>query len=135
MKAVVDWQGDLSFKGTMDSGYEVVMDGDGKAISPMESVLVAVGACSSVDVVEIMKKARQDMHACQCRLEAERADSPPRVFTKIHAHYEVTGNNINEKHLNRAVTLSTEKYCSVMLMLNESVPITTSYSMKAPQGE
>ncbi|WP_026374815.1 OsmC family protein [Aestuariibacter salexigens] len=132
MKAVVDWQGDLIFKGTMDDGREIVMDGNDKHISPMQSVLVAVGACSSVDVVEIMKKARQDIQACQCRLEAERADSPPRVFTKIHAHYEVSGVDINEKHLQRAVSLSTEKYCSVMLMLNASVPITTSFSVTAP---
>ena len=84
MKTTVHWQGDMRFEGTTESGYKTVMDGDGNAISPMESVLVAVGACSSVDVVEIIKKSRVDLHACRCELSAERASEPPRVFENIH---------------------------------------------------
>lgn len=133
MKATVSWQpseDDLGFDGKMDSGETLHLDGNGKALSPMQAVLLSVGACSSVDVVEIMRKARQGITSCECELEAQRADQPPRVFTHIHAHYVVSGSNVSEKHLARAVALSTEKYCSVMLMLNEKVEIKTTYEIK-----
>ncbi len=129
MKAHVSWDKDLTFTGTTDSGYKAVMDGNGQAISPMESVLIAVGACSSVDVVDIIKKGRFNITSCECELEAERAEEPPRVFTKIHAHYTVSGDGISEKALARAVQLSAEKYCSVMLMLTGNVDINTSYTL------
>lgn len=134
MKASVTWQPSehgLGFDGKMDSGETIHLDGSGKALSPMQAVLLSVGACSSVDVVEIMRKARQGITSCECELEAERAQDAPRVFTYIHAHYIVSGSNISEKHLARAVALSTEKYCSVMLMLNEKVDIKTTYEIKA----
>ena len=130
MKASVTWQQDLSFIGQTESGKSIVMDGEGKAISPMESVLLAVGSCSSIDVVDIIKKSRQDIKSCHCELEAKRAESAPRVFTHIHAHYIVEGDNLSEKHVARAVQLSAEKYCSVMLMLTGKVEITTSYTIK-----
>jgi putative redox protein len=133
MKATVSWQPSedgLAFDGSMDSGETLHLDGKGKALSPMQAVLLSVGACSSVDVVEIMRKARQSIQSCECELSAQRADSPPRVFTYIHAHYVVSGNDISEKHLARAVALSTEKYCSVMLMLNQRVDIKTTYEIK-----
>ncbi len=129
MKATVNWDGDLSFTGTTDSGYRTVMDGDGNAISPMESVLVAAGACSSVDVVEILKKGRFALAECRCELDATRADEPPRVFTKLHAHYVVSGEGLTEKAVSRAVDLSAEKYCSVMLMLQGKVDISTSFEI------
>lgn len=129
MKARVSWDKDLTFTGTTDSGYKTVMDGNGNAISPMESVLVAVGACSSIDVVDILKKGRNKVISCDCELDAERAEEPPRVFTKIHAHYTVKGQDISEKALARAVQLSAEKYCSVMLMLTGNVEVTTSYTL------
>ncbi len=129
MKAQVVWDKDLTFKGTMDSGYEAVMDGNGNAISPMESVLVAVGACSSIDVVDILKKGRFDISHCSCELEAQRAEEPPRVFTSIHAKYIVSGEGLSEKAVARSVQLSAEKYCSVMLMLKDNVDITTSFEI------
>lgn len=129
MKARVSWDKDLTFTGNTDSGYKTVMDGNGNAISPMESVLVAVGACSSIDVVDILKKGRNEVISCDCDLDAERAEEPPRVFTKIHAHYTVKGQDISEKALARAVQLSAEKYCSVMLMLTGNVEVTTSYTL------
>ncbi len=129
MKATVTWQKDLAFFCETENGHSMVLDGSGQAMSPMESVLMSVGACSSVDVVEIMKKARQDIQHCECQLSAERAEKPPRVFTQIHAHYQVSGNNLSEKHLQRAVQLSCEKYCSVMLMLTGKVSITTSFAI------
>lgn len=132
MKASVNWQPSdegLSFDGTMDDGKTLTLDGNHEGLSPMQAVLMSVGACSSVDVVEIMRKARQNLSACVCELEAERAEDAPRVFTKIHAHYKVSGDNIKLKHLERAIQLSTEKYCSVMLMLNKTVDITVSHEI------
>jgi putative redox protein len=133
MKASVNWvpsQEGLAFQGQTENGHSLKLDGNGEGLSPMESVLLSVGACSSVDVVEIMRKARQTLDSCEVELSAERAENPPRIFTKIHANFVVSGQNINEKHLKRAVELSTEKYCSVMLMLNKSVDITTSYEIR-----
>jgi len=129
MKATVSWQQALTFSGQTESGYQQTMDGNGEAISPMESVLLAVGACSSIDVVDILKKRRLTVHDCECDLTAERAEQPPRVFTAIHTHYKVTGDNLSDKDVDRAVALSAEKYCSVMLMLKGNVNITTSYEI------
>jgi putative redox protein len=129
MKAKVSWQHGLSFIGETDSGKSMVMDGNDEAITPMESVLLAVGSCSSIDVVDILKKSRLDIHNCYCELEAERAETAPRVFTKIHAHYVVSGDKLTDKQVARAVQLSAEKYCSVMLMLTGNVEITTSYAI------
>jgi putative redox protein len=133
MKASVTWQPSedgLEFNGAMDNGRTLSLDGNGNGLSPMEAVLISVGACSSVDVVEIMRKQRQDMHGCYCELSAQRAETAPRKFTEIHAHFVVVGNDISEKQLARAVQLSTEKYCSVMLMLTGNVDITTSFELK-----
>lgn len=129
MKANVSWNKDLTFTGTTDTGYKTVMDGDGGAVSPMESVLLAVGACSSIDVVDILRKGRYEIKHCDCELTAERAEKPPRIFTKIHAHYTVKADQLSEKALARAVQLSAEKYCSVMLMLKGNVDISTSYTL------
>lgn len=129
MKATVNWQQALTFTGNTESGFSQTLDGNGETLSPMETVLLAVGACSSIDVVDILKKRRLTIHDCRCELDAERAAEPPRVFTKIHAHYIVSGENIKEKEVDRAVSLSTEKYCSVMLMLKGNVDITTSFSI------
>jgi putative redox protein len=132
MKAEVRWQPSstgLTFTGTMDDGKTLNLDGNGEGLSPMQAVLISVGACSSVDVVEIMRKARQNIETCVCKLEAQRSEDAPRVFKTINAHYEVAGSDINEKHLARAVQLSTQKYCSVMLMLTGNVNITTTYTI------
>ncbi|MGQ8363845.1 OsmC family protein [Glaciecola sp. 1036] len=132
MKARVNWQPSkqgLSFDCTMDTGESLVLDGNGEALSPMQAVLMSVGACSSIDVVDILRKSRLDIEQCYCDLSAERAENPPRVFTKIHAHYVVKGTDIKEKQLARAVQLSAEKYCSVMLMLTGKVDVTTSYEL------
>ena len=129
MKAKVVWDNDLTFTGTTDSGYKTVMDGNGQAISPMESVLIAAGSCSSIDVVDILKKGRFDISHCECELVAERAENPPRVFTKIIAWYKVKGEGLSEKAVARAVQLSAEKYCSVMLMLAGNVEIETRFEI------
>ncbi|MEE4245798.1 MAG: OsmC family protein [Kangiellaceae bacterium] len=129
MKATVTWQQGLEFEGKSESGYISQFSGDGKSVSPMETVLQAVGACSAVDVVMILQKARQDITDVVCQLTAERAETDPKVFTNINAHYQVSGNNISEKHVQRACDLSMEKYCSVSLMLKGRVNITHSYEL------
>lgn len=133
MKANVVWRSDLTFDGTMENGHSQVMDGNGNTITPMESVLLAAGSCSSIDVVDILKKGRNEVTSCECELEATRAESAPRVFTAIHAHYKVKGEGLTEKAVARAVQLSAEKYCSVMLMLKGNVDITTSFSINSDQ--
>ena len=129
MQATVTWQQDMRFTCETDSGFTMDMDGDNNTFTPMESVLLAVGACSSIDVVEILKKARQNIQDCRCELTAERAESAPRVFTAIHAKYIIQGEGLSEKHVQRAIDLSAEKYCSVMLMIRDNVAITTSYEI------
>ena len=128
MEATVEWKGEgLEFVGHVPSGHDIDFSGDSNAISPMESVLAAVGACSAIDVVMILKKGRQDITDCRCELKAERAEDAPRVFTAIHAHYVVVGRDLNDKQVARAVNLSAEKYCSVSLMLGKALPVTHSY--------
>jgi putative redox protein len=129
MKATVSWQNDLKFTCKTDTGHSLELDGNGETMTPMESVLLSVGACSSIDVVDILKKSRKQVDDCVCQLEAKRADEAPRFFTAIHAHYIVKGKDLTEKHVARAVQLSAEKYCSVMLMLAGNVEITTSYEI------
>jgi putative redox protein len=132
MKASVSWVANETFIGESESGHQVIMDGnhdDSKAPSPMEMVLMSVGACSSVDVVSILKKARQEISGVKVVLSSERRDEAPRYFTKIHLHFIATGTNVSEKHLGRAVSLSADKYCSVALMLEKSVEITHSFEV------
>jgi putative redox protein len=129
MKAVVRWKNKLNFEAQNDKGQALLLSGEGEHPSPMEVVLQAVGACSSIDVVMILQKARQNISDCVCELTAERAESVPRVFTKIHAHYRVTGRNLSEQHVKRACDLSMEKYCSVSLMLKGSVAISHSFEV------
>ncbi|MCR6554336.1 OsmC family protein, partial [Aeromonas sp. CPF2-S1] len=97
--------------------------------SPMEMILLAVGGCSSIDVVSILEKARQSVTACHVELEGTRADTVPRVFEQIHLKFVVTGKGLAEKQVARAVDLSMEKYCSVSLMLEKAVEITHSYQI------
>ena len=129
MKATVSWQNDLRFSCKTDTGHTLELDGNGETMSPMESVLLSVGACSSIDVVDILKKSRKQVDDCVCQLDATRAEEAPRFFTAIHAHYIVKGEGLSEKNVARAVLLSAEKYCSVMLMLAGNVEITTSYEL------
>ncbi|MCG7536750.1 OsmC family protein [Pseudoalteromonas sp. OOF1S-7] len=131
MQASVKWVDGDTFIGRSHSGHNVVFDAgaDSAAPSPMEMVLMSAGCCSSVDVVSILKKAKQDVSDVTVELTAERAESAPRVFTKINLHFVVTGNNVSEKHLARAVQLSAEKYCSVALMLEKAVEITHSHEV------
>lgn len=132
LQATVSWAGDSSFIGRSGSGHAVVFDSNkdsGHAPTPMEMLLMSAGACSSVDVVSILQKAKQQVTHCRVVLSGERVDSVPRVFDKIHLHFEVTGFNVSEKHVERAVNLSAEKYCSVSIMLQKAMTVTHSFAV------
>ncbi|MCW8877801.1 MAG: OsmC family protein [Kangiellaceae bacterium] len=129
MKVTTQWQQGLTFDAINEEGQSITMDGEGKAPSPMHLMLMAVGGCSSIDVVMILEKARQQITDCVCNLEAERADTVPRVFKKIHAHYVVTGKNLKPAQVERACNLSMEKYCSASITLQPSVEITHSFEI------
>jgi len=131
MKASVKWVGDELFMGTSESGHTIVLDANGGALapSPLENVLISLGACSSVDVVSILEKTRQQVEGCRVDIEAKRVDSVPKLFSDIHLHFVITGVNVADKHVARAVNLSADKYCSVALMLNKSVNITHDFEI------
>jgi len=98
-------------------------------VRPMEMVLMGLGGCTAFDVVEILRKKRETIAGCSVELSAERADTAPKVFTRIHLHYIVSGSNVKEDSVRRAVELSAEKYCSVSMMLNKSAVITHDYEV------
>ncbi len=137
MKVNVKWIDGVSFVGESESGHAVVLDGapenGGRNIGmrPMEMLLIGMGACTSFDVVTILKKSRQTIADCVANISAERAPEIPKVFTKIHVHFIVTGTDLNEVQVARAVKLSAEKYCSASIMLGKSVEITHDYEIKA----
>jgi putative redox protein len=134
LHATVSWAGDSSFIGRSGSGHAVMFDSnkdEGIAPTPMETLLMAAGACSSVDVVSILQKAKQQVTNCRVVLTGDRVDTVPRVFSKIHLHFEVTGFDVSEKHVERAVNLSAEKYCSVSIMLQQAMTVTHSFSVHA----
>lgn len=135
MKATVKWLDNMSFVGEAGSGHSVVMDGppdDGgrnMGIRPMEMVLLGMGGCTAFDVVHILKRARQNIVDCHVEMEAERATEIPKVFTKIHAHYIIKGKGLDAKKVERAITMTAEKYCSVSIMLATSVEITHDFEI------
>jgi len=136
MKASVRWKDGMMFEATADSGHTVVMDGppelggENRGSRPMEVVLMGTGACSAADVVSILEKARQDVTDCVVELEAERAESVPRVFTRIHMHYVVTGHGLSASAVERAVRLSADKYCSATRMLNRVADVTHDFEIR-----
>jgi putative redox protein len=131
MKAQVKWLGEELFLGTSASGHTQVLDANGGnlAASPLENVLIALGGCSSVDVVSILQKARQEISGCAVEISGSRVDTVPKLFSDIHLHFTITGKDIKNKHVERAVTLSADKYCSVALMLNGKVNISHDFSI------
>lgn len=138
MKATIDWQGNMQFIGHAESGHATVIDGppdlggENAGPRPMELILLGVGSCSAIDVIHILKKARQPVTDCRVELDAARADTPPKVYTDIHLNFVVTGEGLSDKQVARAVRLSAEKYCSAAIMLSASVNITHSHTVRAP---
>lgn len=135
MKARIKWVENVCFMGESETGHAVVLDGAPEAggrnlgMRPMEMLLIGMGACTSFDVVTILKKARQPIDDCVAEIEAARADEVPKVFTKIHVHFVVTGKGLNPAQVERAVKLSAEKYCSASIMLGKAADISHDFEI------
>ena len=135
MKATVKWLDGVSFEGGSESGHSVVMDGapesGGKndGMRPMEMLLLGIGGCTSYDVVTILKKSRQEVTDCRAEIVAERSESIPKVFTKIHLHFILEGKAIDASVVERTINLSAAKYCSASIMLEKSVVITHDFEI------
>ncbi len=126
MKARIRWVEGAQFVGESGSGHALVtdgpVDGGGRNLGfrPMELLLLGTGGCTAYDVVEILRKSRQPVDDCVVELEAERATEPPKVFTRIHIHFIVTGKGLSEAAVQRAVELSSEKYCSASILMRRA---------------
>lgn len=135
MKARVKWVEAATFVGESGSGHAVVMDGPEDSggrnlgIRPMEMLLIGMGGCTAFDVVHILKKSRQPVTDCVVEIEAERAVTEPKIFTRIHVHFRVSGNGLAEKQVARAVELSAEKYCSASIMLGKVAAISHDFEV------
>lgn len=136
MQSSVHWLENVAFEAKTQSGHTIIMDGspeyggENQGARPMELILTGLGGCASFDIVTILKKARQDITDVRCDLKAERADTIPAVFTKIHLHFVISGNGVKEKQVAKAVELSAEKYCSASKMLMDGgVEITHDFEI------
>jgi putative redox protein len=137
MECTVNWvaASGMVFMAETGSGHVVVMDGapDGGgrnlAPRPMETVLAGTGGCTAYDVVLILQRGRHAVQGCQVKLTSERATSDPKVFTRIHMHFVVTGKALPETAVQRAIQMSHEKYCSASIMLAKMAQITTSFEI------
>jgi len=135
MSILVNWQGKKAFEATSSTGHKVIMDaskevgGEDRGSRPMELLLMGLGGCSGIDVMMMLEKGKQDVTGCQMEVTSERADAVPAIYTKIHLHFTVTGHDLNEKKVARAVELSAEKYCSVSKMLEKTAEMTHSYEI------
>lgn len=135
MKTKIELVDKVNFKAVTGSGHEIQMDGppefggQNHGARPMEMLLVGMGGCASFDVVHILRKRRLEVESCVAEIEAERADSEPKVFTKISIHFIVKGDGLTEKAVAKAVELSAEKYCSASIMLGKTAEIKHSYEI------
>jgi len=138
MKVSVKWVEEALFLARTGSGHAIAMDGapegGGRNLGPrpMEMLLTGLGGCTAYDVVTILRKARQAVRDCEVEVTAERAETPPRVFTRIHLRYLLSGHDLKEKQVRRAVALSAEKYCSASVMLGATAEITHQYEIREP---
>jgi putative redox protein len=135
MECKVSWHDGMSFIAETGSGHLLAMDGapeaGGRNLAPrpMELLLAGTGGCTSFDVVMILKRGRQDISGCEVAISAERADTDPKVFTKIHMHFVVSGKNLKPEAVERAIKLSAEKYCSASIMLGQMATITHDWEI------
>ena len=123
MEANITWKDGVTFTARSGSGHEITIDGPPESggrnagVRPMELMLLGLGGCAAFDVVHILRKGRVTVSRCEARVEARRAESDPKVFTNIHLHFTVSGENLTAKKVARAVELSADKYCSASIML------------------
>ncbi len=146
MDCTVSWTGTtgarsgMGFIAETGSGHVLVMDGAPDAAKPenggqnlaprpMETVLAGTGGCTAYDVVLILKRGRHDVRGCSVKLSAERAETDPKVFVKVHMHFHVTGKGIPPAAVERAIAMSHEKYCSASIMVGKTATITTSFEL------
>ena len=135
MNVNLAWAGGVAFVGEAENGQRIVIDGPpqgggkNRGPRPMETLLLGMGACMAYDVLSILKKSRQRISDCQLHITSKRADAHPKVFTQIHLHFEIKGTDVSEKHIERAINLSAEKYCSASIMLGKTANITHSYKV------
>ena len=135
MKCRIKWLDHMSFVGESGSGHSVVMDGAPDAggrnlgVRPLEMLLLGLGGCTAVDVVSILHKSRQQLVDCEVEIEAERAESIPKVFTKIHLHFIVSGRDLDQGKVAKAIDLSADKYCSASRMLEKTAAITHDFEI------
>jgi len=136
MNTRVKWLDNMSFVGESASGHSVVMDGPPEAggrnlgVRPMEMLLLGLGGCSSFDVISMLKKGKQDLVDCEVEITAVRSENVPKVFTKIHLHFVISGNDLSEQRVARAIELSAEKYCSASIMLSEIAEVSHDHEIK-----
>jgi putative redox protein len=142
MKVRVKWIENVAFVGETESTHALVMDGapegGGRNLGPrpMEVVLVGTGGCTAYDVVSILRKGRQDITDCVVEIDADRAPTDPKVFTRIHFHFVIKGRNVKREQVERAVHLSAEKYCSASIMLGKMAEITHDFEViEEPAGK
>lgn len=135
MKASVRWTGGVSFIGRGDSGHDVVMDGapeaggQNRGARPMEVVLIGMGGCTAFDVVHILRRQRQEVTDCVAEIDAERAPADPKVFTRIHVRFKITGRTLDAKKVGHAIELSATKYCSASIMIGKTAKITHDFEL------
>ncbi len=136
MNTTIKWINDMMMVGESASGHAVVMDGpknlggENLGIRPMEMLLLGMGGCTTIDVVSTLKKMRQEVYDCRAEISAERAIEHPKVFTKIHIHFIIKGTDLNNKKVEKAVSLSANKYCSASIMLGKTAVITHDFEIR-----
>ena len=141
MKVRIKWVENVTFVAETESSHAIVMDGapegGGRNLGPrpMETMLAGTGGCTAYDVVTILRKARQNVSDCVVEIEADRAPQDPKVFTRIHFHFDVTGRDVDAKQVDRAIHLSAEKYCSASIMLAKTAEITHDFEIRASEGQ
>ncbi|MEE2766077.1 MAG: OsmC family protein [Pseudomonadota bacterium] len=135
MATRIKWIENAMFLGESESGHAIVMDGPpehgGRNLGPrpMEMLLLGMGGCTTFDVIHILQKGRHAVTDCEVEISAERVDSEPKVFSRIHVHFIVSGKGLKESVVGRAIDLSSEKYCSASIMLAKSVEITHDFEI------
>ena len=139
MQAKVRWREGVCFSGENDAGNTLLMDGpaqeggQGRGPRPMELLLLGLGGCTAYDVLTILRKARRPPTTLEVQIKAERAQHPPRVFTAIHLHYQLSGPDLRPTEVARAIRLSAEKYCSASIMLGHNARISHDFKIQEPQ--
>ena len=135
MNITVNWVDGMLMVGKSHSGHSITMDGppeiggDNLGVRPMEMLLLGVAGCTMIDVVTTLKKMRQELTHCETKVNAERADDHPKVFTDIHIQFLVKGNDLDSKKVEKAITLSAEKYCSASIMLGKTASISHDFEI------